>query len=392
MSSNEEHGYIYGAVRTPIGAFNGCFASVPAPELAAAAIREVFRKSKIPVELIHEVILGNAISAGIGQAPARQAAIQSGLPESIGATTVNKVCGSGLKAVIMADQAVRLREAEFVLAGGMENMTLAPFLLPQFRKGHKLGNAQLVDSMIHDGLWDPHEQSHMGELCERLAKRKCFSRESQDAYAVTSYTRARKAQDEGIFAKEIAAVSVTRYGKTEWVDRDEQPGAENLEQIPFMRPVFDKEGGSITKGNGAKINDGAAALIIGGKSSQFQPLVRIIGYAAHAQSPATFGLAPVEAIRKALRQCGLKIEDIDLFEINEAFAIVSLAINEALGLNPENVNVHGGAIALGHPIGATGARILVTLIHALQERNLKTGLASLCIGGGEAIAMVVERV
>ena len=214
MNSTDEHSYIYGAVRTPIGKFHGCFASVPAPELAAAAIREVLKKSEIPGELLHEVILGNAISAGIGQAPARQAAIQSGLPERIGATTVNKVCGSGLKAVIMADQAVRLKEAEFVLAGGMENMTLAPFLLPQFRKGHKLGNAQLVDSMIYDGLCDLHEDSHMGELCERLAKQNGFSRESQDAYAVTSYTRARKAQDEKIFAREIASVAVTRDRKS----------------------------------------------------------------------------------------------------------------------------------------------------------------------------------
>jgi len=386
-----DYSYIYSAVRTPIGKFNGAFSSISAPELGAIAIRAAMQHSGIPMNRIDEVIMGNVVSAGLGQAPARQAAIKSGLPDSIGATTVNKVCGSGLKSVILADQAIRLGQAEFVIAGGMENMSRAPFLIPQLRQGHKLGNTEMIDSIIHDGLWDSYENSHMGELCETLAKQFCHKRESQDAYAHSSYIRAREAQEKGIFLNETVEISVPqRDGENKIISQDEQPFAEDLDQLPFMRPVFDKSGGTITKGNGAKINDGAAALVIGRESPDSTPLARIIGYAAHAQSPATFALAPVEAIKKVLTQCNLSIGDIELFEINEAFAIVSLAINDLLELNPEKVNVHGGSIALGHPIGATGARILVTLINALKEKKMKRGLASLCIGGGEALAMIIE--
>ena len=382
--------FIYSAVRTPIGQFNGALSSMAAPDLASAAIKEALRRAGINGDQIGEVLLGNVLSAGIGQAPARQAALKSGLPDNVGATTVNKVCGSGMKAVMMADQSLRLNQAQFIVAGGMESMSRTPFLLPQMRQGRKLGNALAIDSMIHDGLCDPLENDHMGGLSEEISKEHGISRESQDAFAATSYRRAHKAQDECIFSHEIVPVTIISKKDSSVVDRDEQPYADDPDQLPLLPPVFDKQGGTITKGNGAKISDGAAVLVIGKKSSEYTPLARIVGYATHAQSPATFALAPVEAIRKVLQSCNLTIKDIDLFEINEAFAAMSLIVNQTLGLDPDTVNVHGGSIALGHPIGATGARILVTLINALQTRGLKRGLASLCIGGGEATAMVIE--
>ncbi|GJL77855.1 MAG: acetyl-CoA acetyltransferase [Nitrospinaceae bacterium] len=384
--------YIYSAVRTPVGKFNGVFSAVPAPDLAAIAIAEALNRSGVPGSDVGAVYLGNVLSAGLGQAPARQAALKSGLPNHVGACTINKVCGSGLESVILADQAVRLGQAGFVVAGGMESMSRAPFLIPHLRKGHKLGNTAVIDSMIHDGLLDSHKNRHMGELCEALAKQFAYSRNIQDAYAINSYTRARKAQESGIFAKEIANVSTLEKGHEKIITRDEQPFADNLDEFPFLRPVFDKDQGTITQGNGAKLNDGAAALIVGKETANLNPIARITAYATHAQSPETFALAPVEAIRKVLSENRLGVDDIDLFEINEAFAVMSLAVNDLLCLDPGKVNVHGGSIALGHPIGATGARILVTLINALQEKKLKRGLASLCIGGGEAIAMIIETV
>ncbi|MBI4383632.1 MAG: thiolase family protein [Nitrospinae bacterium] len=385
----ERYSYIYGAARTPIGKFNGAFSAVPAPDLGAVAIREALRRSGVAAGKISHVYMGNVLSAGLGQAPARQAALKSGLSESIAATTVNKVCGSGLQAVIHADHAVRLGDGEFVVAGGMENMSMAPYLLPKYRRGHKLGHARIIDSLVHDGLWDPYEDSHMGELSERIARERLIERDAQDYYAITSYTRARNAQRTGAFDDEIVPVPLPPGGKTA-VDRDEQPGSENIENFPALPPIFDKERGSITKGNSAKINDGAAALVIGGESREHSPMARILGYAVHSQDPATFALAPVGAIQKVLRRCGLDKDDIGLYEINEAFAAISLAVNDALNLNPERVNVNGGAIALGHPIGATGPRILVTLLYALRRGRLKRGVASLCIGGGEAIAIAVE--
>ena len=384
--------YIYSAVRTPIGNFNGAFSTVPAPELAAAAISESLNKSGVSGESVDAVYLGNVLSAGLGQAPARQASLKSGLPNSVPALLLNKVCGSGLESIILADQAIRLGRAKCVVAGGMENMSRAPFLIPNLRKGHKLGNTPAIDSMIHDGLLDSQEEKHMGELCEELGKQFSYSREAQDAYALSSYTRARKAQETGVFAKEIANVRIIERGEGKIISNDEQPFVENLDQFPTMPPVFDKEDGTITKGNGAKLSDGAAALVVGKEMPPLNPIARIMSYAHHAQSPSTFALAPVEAVRKVLSASNLELNDIDLFEINEAFAVMSLAVNEQLGLDPGKVNIHGGSIALGHPIGATGARILVTLINALKERNLNRGLVSLCIGGGEAIAMIVERV
>ncbi|MFQ5451173.1 MAG: thiolase family protein [Nitrospinaceae bacterium] len=391
MKIQRQLSFIYSAVRTPIGKFNGTLSHLSAPELGACAIQGAVERSRVPAEQIDEVILGNVVSAGTGQAPARQAALRAGLPESAGATQVNKVCGSGIKAVILAGQAIALGEARFIVAGGMESMSRGPFMIPQLRRGRKLGNLEIIDSLLHDGLWDPHENGHMGELCERLAGKFCFTRESQDAYAITSYTRARQAWEKGIFAREIVGVAgPTRDGGREMIEKDEQPFADDLDRMPFLPPVFKREGGTITKGNGAKINDGAAALVIGKEIPGLVPIARIVGSVTHSQPPATFGLAPVEAVKKVLAKCGLGMDEIDLFEINEAFAVISLAVNDLLALDPRKVNVHGGSIALGHPIGATGARILVTLIHALREKGLKRGLAALCIGGGEAMATVVE--
>ena len=384
--------FIYSAVRTPIGGFNGALSSMAAPDLASAAIKEALLRAGIDGDEVQEVLLGNVLSAGIGQAPARQAALKSGLPDTVGATTINKVCGSGMKAVMMADQSLHLNQAQFIVAGGMESMSRAPFLLPQMRQGRKLGNAHAIDSLIHDGLCDPLEDDHMGELSEKVSQQHGITRESQDIFAATSYRRARKAQDECAFAREVIPISISSGNQSRVVEKDEQPYADDLDQLSLLPPVFDKEKGTITKGNAAKISDGAAALVIGQESSEHTPLARIVGYATHAQSPATFALAPIEAIRKVLQSCNLTKKDIDLFEINEAFAAMSLIVNQKLGLDAEQVNIHGGAIALGHPIGATGARILVTLINALQTRKLKRGLASLCIGGGEATAMVIELI
>ena len=388
----ENDSFIYGALRTPIGSFNGKLSFIPATGLASAIIPAVLQQAGVNPEGIEEVLLGNVISAGIGQAPARQAALQADLPESIPATTVNKICGSGMKTVMMADQTIRLNQAKFILTGGMESMSQAPFLLSKARQGLKLGNQEIVDSLLHDGLQDAKQNSYMGELSEKLAQEYCISRESQDAYAMTSYLRAREAQDNGIFGNEIEPITVNIKGKSFLVEQDEQPYADEIEKLAFLSPAFDRKGGTITKGNGAKISDGAAILVVGRESENLKPIARIVGYATHAQSPETFPLAPIGAIQKVLEICGLKIQDIDLFEINEAFAAMSLIINQKLDLDSEKVNVLGGSIALGHPIGCTGARILVTLINALKVKGLRKGLASLCIGGGEATAMVIEMV
>jgi len=392
MNSPKDATYIYSAVRTPIGKFNGALSSVSAPELGAIVISEAVHRAGLHRDQVDEVIFGNVISAGVGQAPARQAALKSGLGSHVGATTINKVCGSGMKAVMMADQGIRLNEGQFIVAGGMESMSQAPFLVPQMRRGRHLGNASLIDSLIRDGLWDQYENGHMGELSEKVSQQHGVSRERQDAYAIASYQRVRKAQKDGVLAKEIVPVPLSQKGDSTVLDQDEQPNDDDLDQFSSFPPVFDKEKGTITKGNGAKISDGAAALMIGGESSNLTPIARIVGYATHAQSPATFALAPIDAVKKVLRQSNFQLSDIDLFEINEAFAAMSLLVHDSLQLDPEKVNVHGGSIALGHPIGATGARILVTLIHALKSKGLRRGVASLCIGGGEATAMIVEIV
>ncbi len=388
----KRHTYIYGAARTPIGKLNGSLASVPAVDLAAIAMREALQRSGIPNEKISEVILGNVLSAGVGQAPARQATLKSGLSNFIGATTINKVCGSGLKAVMLADQAIRLQDAEFVVAGGMESMSQAPFLLMEVRQGYKLGNRTLIDSMVHEGLCDSFTNHHMGEIAEALARKDSISRKAQDDYAIMSYQRARAAQDQCYFSKEIVGVPVTRRGEKTVVEKDEQPYADNLDNLPTLSPAFVKEGGTVTAGNASSINDGAAALVLGPEDTDFQPMARITAQATHAQKPGEFPIAPVGAIKKLLEQWQVSLNDIDLFEINEAFSVSTLAVCNRLGLDLEQVNVHGGAVALGHPIGASGARILVTLLNALKLKNLKRGIATLCLGGGEAVALGIEMI
>lgn len=389
MGRSEGFSYIYGAARTPIGKLNGALSTVPAPQLGAVAIREALQRSGIAGDKISEVIMGNVLSAGVGQAPARQAAVESGLPYAVGATTVNKVCGSGLKAVMLADDAIRLKQAEFVVAGGMENMSRAPFLL-DIRKGQKMGNKELLDSMIHDGLWDSFGNCHMGEIADNLARAGKYSREAQDRFALESYRRARQAKDDCAFSEEIAAVTVSEHGKQILVEDDEQPYANDLEKLPGLRPIFVKDTGTVTAGNASAINDGAAALVLGSYDKALKPMAKILGHVTHAEAPGQFPVAPVGAVEKLLNHCGLKTQEIDLFEINEAFAVAILAVCDRLGLDDGKVNVNGGAVALGHPIGASGARILVTLLYALKARNLKKGIAALCLGGGESVALAVE--
>ena len=390
MKTFTDHSYIYGAARTPIGKFNGALAAVSAPELGAVAIREALQRSGVADGQVGEVIMGNVVSAGIGQAPARQAAVKSGLPYGVGATTVNKVCGSGLKAVMLADDALRLWQAEFVVAGGMENMSRVPFLLMDFRRAQRLGDKALIDALIHDGLWDSFEDCHMGGIAEKLARQGNYGRAAQDRFALESYRRAREAMDNCSFAAEIAGVPMMSHGREVRVEKDEQPYANDLEKLPQLPPVFVEDGGTVTAGNASKINDGAAALVLGRHDETLRPLARIAGHATHSEAPDHFPVAPVGAIKKLLAQWEVAVDEIDLFEINEAFAVTTLAVRDRLGLDMSKVNVHGGAVALGHPIGASGARILVTLLYALRARNLKKGVAAVCLGGGEAVALGVE--
>lgn len=381
---------IYGAARTPVGKVGGALSRIPAPQLGAVAIREAVARSGVPPDKIGEVIMGNVVSAGLGQAPARQAAIRGGLSPRVAALTVNKVCGSGLKAVMLADDAIRLGRADFIVAGGMENMSLAPHLLPNSRQGYRLGHLQILDSLILDGLWDSFGQCHMGEIAEALSQR--YSRKAQDDYALESYRRAREAQENCRFSHEIVGIPIERKNETVIIDKDEQPFANDLERLPNLPPAFVKDAGCITAGNASKINDGAAALVIGREEGTLKPLARIMGQSTFSTDPHHFPVAPVEAIARLLKEWPARIEDIDLFEINEAFSVAMLAVCEALHLDREKLNVNGGAVALGHPIGASGARLLVTLLYALQARNLKKGVAAICLGGGEAVALGIERV
>jgi acetyl-CoA C-acetyltransferase len=387
---------IVSACRTPIGSFRGTLSSLTAPKLGAIVVSEAINRAGIPKENIDEVIMGNVISAGIGQAPARQAAIFAGLPTSVECMTVNKVCGSGLKSVILAAQAIKLDDAEAIVAGGMESMSNAPYLLEKAREGYRMGNAELVDAMMKDGLLDAYNNSLMGNAAELCARECQVSREAQDEFAILSYKRAQDAQRTGKFKKEIVAVEVTSgKGEKASVTDDEDVTRTNFEKIPKLKPAFIKDG-TVTAANASKISDGAAALVVmsAEKARQLglKPLARILGYASYAKDPLWFTTAPADVIPKVLKRVNMTIKDIDLFEINEAFAVVALAVNKILGLDVEKVNVHGGAIALGHPIGASGARILVTLLHALEQRNLTRGLAAICIGGGEASGVVVERI
>ncbi len=387
--------YVVSAVRTPIASFLGAFAELSAPKLGAVAIREALARAKVAPELVGEVFMGNVLSAGIGQAPARQASLGAGVPDKVPCTTVSKVCGSGLQAVIFGAKTLALGDAELVVAGGMESMSNAPYYLTRARSGYRMGNDKLVDGMIFDGLWDPYNDYHMGNAGELCAKELSFSREAQDDLAKESYRRALAAQKEGKFAAELVSVSVPqKKGDALVVGEDEEPARGNASKMGGLRPAFTKDG-TITAANASKIDDGASALVLATeaavKQHKLEPLARIVGYGSAAQAPEWFTTAPAAAIDATLARLGMKTSDIDLYEINEAFAVVALACAQKCGLDLARVNVNGGAVALGHPIGASGARILTTLVHAMKDRGAKRGLATLCIGGGEAVAVVVER-
>ena len=393
MRSNESV-VLAGPKRTPIGAFQGSLSTVSAQHLGAIAIRSTLKAADVVPNSVDEVIMGNVLQAGLGQAPARQAAIYAGLPDSVECLTINKMCGSGLKAVMLASQAIQTGDASVIVAGGMESMTQAPYLLPKARDGYRLGHADIVDSMIIDGLWDVYNDRHMGNCADMCAEKYSFSREEQDAFTKESYTRAQRAQSEGKFADEIVSVEVKdRRENVSEVSVDDEPGKADFEKMTKLKPAFGKEG-TVTAANASKINDGAAALVVldENKSAELKvkPVARILAQASVAQEPEWFTTAPVGAIQKVLKKAGLEMSDIDLFEINEAFSNVAMAAMKELDISHDVVNVNGGAVALGHPIGASGARILVTLLHAMKTRGAKRGLAAICIGGGEASALIVE--
>ncbi|MEN7341516.1 MAG: acetyl-CoA C-acyltransferase [Pseudomonadota bacterium] len=384
---------IVSAKRTPIGAFQGALSGASAVELSGAASRAALSAANLAGDDISEVILGCVLPAGIGQAPARQAAFAAGLPEGKGATTINKVCGSGMKSVMMAHDAIKAGSAEIVLAGGMESMTNAPYLMPKARGGYRMGHQQILDHMFFDGLQNPYDDNMMGVFAERTSAHYGFTREAQDAFALSSVTRARAAMASGAFAEEITEVSVKQRRAELVVGEDEEPGRADPEKIPTLRPAFAKDG-TVTAASSSSISDGAASLIVmkesDAKARGLAPLARIAAHSGFAHAPEWFTTAPVFAIKAVQEKLGWTTDDVDLYEINEAFACVTMAAIHDLSLDHEKVNVNGGACALGHPIGASGARILVTLIHALRHRNLSKGIASLCIGGGEAVAIAIE--
>ena len=389
-----ESAFIVSAKRTAVGSFQGIFANVPAPRLGAASIKAAVKEAGIAVDLVDECIMGEVLTAGIGQAPARQAALFAGLPVSVPCMTINKVCGSGLKAVMLAADNIALRNTKVAVAGGQENMTLAPHLLENSRAGYRMGNITAVDSMVKDGLWDPYSNFHMGTAAELCVKEYKFTREQQDAFAIESYKRAQAALQSGAFKAEIAPVEISVKGVTQMLEIDEEPGKARFEKMPDLKPAFEKDG-SITAANASKLNDGGAALVLASgtavKDHGLKPLARIVAHGTFAHDPKWFTTAPVNAIRKALERAQLKIEDIDLFEINEAFSVVTMAAMKDLNIPHAKVNAFGGAVAIGHPIGASGARLLTTLVHGLHRTNKRFGLATLCIGGGEAVALIVEK-
>lgn len=393
--NKRQQAVIVSATRTPVGSFNGLFSSIPATKLGSVVIAEALKRAGLPGDKVDQVYMGCVLTAGLGQAPARQAALGAGIPNAVPATTVNKVCGSSIQTAIMASQAIGMDEARIVVAGGMENMTRAPYLLERARQGYRLGHGELIDSLVKDGLWDVYNDFHMGSAGELCAAKYGFTREELDDFALESYRRAQQAIATGAFKQEIVPVEVPqRNGSPRLVADDEEPNRADLNNLRSLKPAF-KEGGLLTVGNSCPCNDGAAALVIMAEEEAaalgLTPLARIVGSAGAALAPEWFTIAPIEAMKRVLKQTGLAIADIDLFEINEAFSAVSLAVNRELGLDPAKVNVRGGAVALGHPIGATGARMLTSLLYAMDARGDRRGLASLCIGGGEALAMVVEK-
>ena len=385
--------YIAAARRTPIGSFQGALAGMTAPQLGAAAVRGAIESAGIKGEQVEEVLLGCVLPAGLGQAPARQASLGAGIPNSVPATTVNKVCGSGMKTAMIATDAIRAGSARIVVAGGIESMTNAPYLLPKARSGYRMGHGEVLDHMFLDGLQNPYDNQMMGHFADATARKYDFSRARQDAYAAESVRRAVAASDGGAFADELVAVTVkTRKGE-QVVGKDEPPYGCDIARIPQLKPAFNKDG-TVTAASSSSIADGAAALVLMSESAVSatgaRPLARIVSHASFAQAPEWFTTAPAGAVQRALHLAGWQASEVDLYEINEAFAVVTMAAMADLGLAHEKVNVNGGACALGHPIGASGARILVTLLHALRARKLRRGIASLCIGGGEATAVAIE--
>lgn len=397
MARTVREAVIVSAVRTPIGRFHGAFSEVPAPELGATAIRGALGAAGLAPDVVEEVILGIVLQAGTGAAPARQAARAAGVPDEVGALTINKMCGSGLKAVMLAAQAVQLGDADVVVAGGMENMTRAPYLLQRGRSGYRLGHGELLDSMIHDGLWDPYNQFLMGMTAELVAERYGIGREEQDAFALGSHRRAVAALEAGAFGNELIPVEVPRRrGDPLVVGADEGPRADaTLEDLAALRPVFKPEDGTVTAGNASTINDGASAVVVmaeeRARALGCPVLARIRGFATGGTAPEWVMMAPVDAVAKLNRRLGVGVDDHELVELNEAFAAQAIAVTRECGFDPGAVNVHGGAVALGHPVGASGARVLTTLLHAMERKNKTRGLATLCLGGGNAVAMAVER-
>jgi acetyl-CoA C-acetyltransferase len=387
---------ILSAARTPIGSFLGKLSALPAPALGSIAIRAALERSGVKPEEVEQVVFGNVLQAGIGQAPARQASLGAGIPNTVPCVTVHKVCGSGMRAVMDAGNAIQAGEYDVAVAGGMESMSNAPYLLEKARTGLRMGPGTLVDSMIKDGLWDPYGDVHMGNCAELCVAKYHFTREEQDAFALESYKRAQNAAKSCFFSAEIAPVDVPqKKGAPVRVDADEEPFAAPLDKMPTLKPAFQKDG-TVTAANSSKINDGAAALVVTSEEKArargWTPIARIVASAGVAQAPEWFTTAPVGAIQKLLAKTGLSVADVDLWEINEAFAAVAMAAIRELSLDPAKVNTRGGAVALGHPIGASGARILTTLVHALRKDGKKRGVAAICIGGGEATAMLVETV
>jgi len=387
---------IVDAVRTPIGAFGGALASLPASHMGALVIKALLQRNNLAPELVDEVILGQVLTAGVGQNPARQAMIEAGLPQECPAMTINKVCGSGLKAVHLAAQAIKCGDAEVIIAGGQENMSASPHVLPKSRDGQRMGDWQLRDSMIVDGLWDAFNDYHMGVTAENIARKYQFSRDDQDAFAAASQQKAERAQAEGVFADEIVKVEIPqRRGEPLVCDRDEYPKAgTTVEGLAKLRPAFDREG-TVTAGNASGINDGAAVLLVmsADKAAELglQPLAKIAAYSSAGVDPAIMGTGPIPASKKCLEKAGWSVADLDLIESNEAFAAQSMSVNCDMEWDTSKVNISGGAIALGHPIGASGARVLVTLLHGMKRTGAKRGLATLCIGGGQGVALAVER-
>ncbi|MCH8030859.1 MAG: thiolase family protein [Bacteroidetes bacterium] len=385
---------ILSAARTPVGSFGGSLSKVPAPQLGATAIKGAIQRAGVDAGDVSEVLMGCVLAAGVGQAPARQAAIHAGVPDSVPCMTVNKVCGSGMKTVLLADQSIRAGDNEVVVAGGMENMSMAPYLLAKGRYGYGYGNGELIDALFHDGLRDAYDGNAMGVAADLCAETCNVPRERQDEFSILSYTRAQESVETGRFADEIVPVTIKGRKGDMVVEKDEEPFKTNFDKIPQLRAVFTKEG-TVTAANASTINDGAAALVVASEewaaANGKTPMAKIVATAQHSQKPVEFTTAPIAAIEKVLAKAGLTLGDIDLFEINEAFAVVSLAAQDALGIPTEKLNVNGGSVAIGHPIGASGARILTTLLYAMQQRDARRGLAAICIGGGEATAIIVER-